>query len=72
MEVLGMKYEIWVALVGGREVRAFASFNLQETVREMARRSQETPAREELSFVLLGGGDPVVRYENRGGKWVLE
>ena len=66
-----MKFEIWVALDGDREDRVFASSDRQETVREMARLSRETPAREELSFVLLDGGEDVVRYENRGGTWVL-
>ena len=67
-----MKFEVWVALEGDREDRVFVSSDRQETVREMARLSRETPAREALSFVLLEDGEPVVRYENRGGKWEVE
>ena len=67
-----MKYEILTLMDGDWEIEALATQDRGAVVREMARRSREIPGNEEQFLCLILDDTEIVRYENRGGKWVLE
>ena len=69
MEVLGMKYEIWIERESGRNCKVFSSTEATEIVREWNRIVSESPAPEDRFLHLKADGWTDLR-SNHGGRWV--